>query len=108
MTIYYFNALAGAGKTRALAHEAHRLASRGRKLLFTQPTKLLIDKTITDEFGPLMAKYPIRAIHGDTEPSVISKIVAHIQQSRDGEKFSSSPRPPSCNCPTLSRRTAGA
>jgi hypothetical protein len=84
MTIHYFDALAGAGKTRALAHEAHRRASRGFKLLFTQPTKLLIDKTITDEFGPLVAKYPIRPIHGDTDPSVISKIVAHIQQSRDG------------------------
>jgi len=46
MYIEFFDALAGAGKTRALARYADRLARRGQKVLFVQPTKHLIDKTI--------------------------------------------------------------
>ncbi|WP_169728793.1 DEAD/DEAH box helicase family protein [Salinarimonas rosea] len=82
MTIHYFNALAGAGKTRALARYADRLARRNQKVLFVQPTKLLIDKTIADELRTLDPPYQIRAIHGDTEPdAVVGEIVRHFQDA---------------------------
>jgi hypothetical protein len=83
-SIHYFNALAGAGKTRALARHTDRIARLGHKVLFVQPTKLLIDKTIADEM-PLDPSYPIRAIHGDTDSAgVTEEIVAHFRQDRDG------------------------
>ena len=85
MPIRYFNALAGAGKTRALARRADHLARRGRKVLVVQPTKHLIDKTIEDELQPLDPAYPVRAIHGGTESEhVIGEIIAHFQNMGDG------------------------
>lgn len=88
MTIHIFDALAGAGKTRALAHHADRLARHGTKVLFVQPTKHLISKTITEELHRLDPAYPIRAIHGDSileTSSVVGDIVAHFQAaSPDG------------------------
>lgn len=85
MTIHYFDALAGAGKTRALALYTDRLARRNQKVLFVQPTKHLIDKTIADELDVLDPTYPIRAIHGDTEPDrVIAEIVTHFQNTQQG------------------------
>lgn len=85
MIIHYFDALAGAGKTRALALYTDRLAPRNQKVLFVQPTKHLIDKTIADELDVLDSNYPIRAIHGDTEPDrVIAGIVQHFQNAQRG------------------------
>ena len=82
MTIYFFDALAGAGKTRALARHADRLARLGHKVLFVQPTKHLIAKTIADELRPLDPFYAVRPIHGgcvSNSKSVIAEIVAHFQ-----------------------------
>ncbi len=87
MTIHYFNALAGAGKTHALARYADRLARGGQKVLFIQPTKHLIDKTIQDELLKLNPGYPYKAIHGDTDrktTSVVGDLVAHFQQASPG------------------------
>jgi hypothetical protein len=85
LTIHYFDALAGAGKTRALARHADRLARRGQKVLFTQPTKHLIERTIDGELRPLAPVYPIRAIHGDaTSSSVVGEIVTHFQTAVAG------------------------
>lgn len=84
MTIHYFDALAGAGKTHALALYADRLACRGQKVLFIQPTKHLITKTIEGELQPLDPAYPIRPIHGDTDTAVIQEIVAHFRTTGDG------------------------
>lgn len=87
MTINYFDALAGAGKTYALAQYAHRLAERGEKVLFIQPSKLLIDNTIRDELRKLNPQYPVKAIHGDTDletNSVVADLVAHFQQTAPG------------------------
>ncbi len=87
MLFYYFDALAGAGKTRALAREADRLARFGFKVLFVQPTKHLIDKTIEDELLPLDPPYPCRAIHGDADlegASVVGEIVGHFQDAEAG------------------------
>jgi superfamily II DNA or RNA helicase len=87
MSLNYFNALAGAGKTYALARFADRLARRGHKVLFIQPTKHLINKTIEDELQKLEPQYPLRAIHGDAHletSSVIGDLVAHFQKTRPG------------------------
>lgn len=83
MTIHYFDALAGAGKTRALARHGDRLALRGLKVLIVQPTQHLIDRTLADELRPLDPTYPCRAIHGGTMPrgaSVAGAIVAHFKE----------------------------
>src|SRR4051795_10083630 len=81
MYIEFFDALAGAGKTRTLARFADRLAWRGQKVLFVQPTKHLIDKTIADELGPLDPPYPYPALPGgaNVAGSVVGAIVAHFQ-----------------------------
>lgn len=84
MTIKYFNALAGAGKTRALARYADRLARQGFKALIVQPTMHLIDKTLTDELLSLDPSYPCSAIHRGTVfggASVVGAIVAHFQEA---------------------------
>lgn len=51
--IHYLDALAGAGKTYRLCHYAHDRVLRGGKFVIAQPSKLLIDNTIRDEFGRL-------------------------------------------------------
>ncbi|GJD76716.1 DEAD/DEAH box helicase family protein [Methylobacterium goesingense] len=82
VTIHIFDALAGAGKTRACARYADRLARFGQKVLFVQPTKHLITKTIADELRPLDPPYSVRSIHGGCTPtskSVIAEIVTHFQ-----------------------------
>ncbi len=84
MTIYYFDALAGAGKTRALARYADRLARRGLKVLFVQPTKHLIDSTIAEHLQDPEAPYSVRAIHGDSNletNSVVGDIVHHFRSA---------------------------
>lgn len=84
MTIDIFDALAGAGKTRALVGHSDRLARHGQKVLFVQPTMYLITKTIDDELLPLDPTYAVRPIHGDCvskSESVIAKIVAHFQNT---------------------------
>ena len=86
MTIDILDALAGSGKTRALARYTHYLAGISHKVLFVQPTKHLITKTIADELQPLSPTYPVRAIHGDNHvsKSVIADIVAHFQKAASG------------------------
>lgn len=82
VTIHIFDAPAGAGKTRALARRADRLARLGQKVLFVQPTMHLITKTIDDELRPLDPTYAFRPIHGaciSNSESVIAEIVAHFQ-----------------------------
>lgn len=88
MIIRTFKAPAGSGKTYACAHHADWLARFGQKVLFVQPTKHLIDKTIADELQPLKPAYPVRAIHGDaplSEGSVIAEIVAHFRNAAAGQ-----------------------
>lgn len=84
LTICYFDALAGAGKTRALAREADRRARLGGKVLFVQPTKTLIDNTIKHELRPLNPGYPLKALHGETSPSVVGDIVRHFKECGPG------------------------
>ena len=86
MTVHIFDSLAGSGKTRALARYSHYLAGVSHKVLFVQPTKHLITKTIADELQPLNPAYPVRAIHGDSRvsKSVIADIVDHFQKAAPG------------------------
>ncbi len=84
MTINFLDSLAGSGKTRALARYADRIARRGHKVLFVQPTKHLIEKTIAEELQPLDPSYPILAIHSDTARrtnSVVGDIVNHTRST---------------------------
>lgn len=84
MVIHTLNAPAGSGKTRACARYADRLARRGHKVLFVQPTKHLITKTISDELEPLAPSYPVTALHGGTvapKASVTAAVVAHFKNA---------------------------
>ncbi|MBY0294509.1 MAG: DEAD/DEAH box helicase family protein [Methylobacterium sp.] len=84
MIIHELNTPAGSGKTRACVHFADRLARRGQKVLFVQPTKHLITKTIAEELQPLDPTYSVTALHGDVGPknaSVISAVVAHFKDA---------------------------
>lgn len=80
MTIFYFDALAGAGKTRVLNDEAARRAGLHRKILFAQPSRLLIDKTVAD----MKARHPkasITKIYGNDERAcsgVIKRLCKHF------------------------------
>ena len=86
MSIYYYDALAGAGKTYQLARCADRVARGGQKVLFVQPSKLLITKTIKDEIAPLGPTYPVTPIHSDVTDNVIGTLVDHFKNAgRGGE-----------------------
>ncbi len=83
MIVYELNTPAGSGKTRACARYADRLARDGQKVLFVQPTKDLITKTIAEELQPLAPTYPVREIHSDTclKASVVAEAVAHFKNA---------------------------
>lgn len=84
MIIYELDTPAGSGKTRACARYADRLARGGQKVLFVQPTKHLITKTVAEELQPLDPTYSVTALHGDVGPkdaSVISAVVAHFEDA---------------------------
>jgi hypothetical protein len=78
--IDFLGALAGAGKTYRLSRYAHDRVGRGGKFLFAQPSKLLIDNTVRDEFGRL-SEIPLRAIHGDNCASPTASIIAHSERA---------------------------
>lgn len=80
MTIQYFDALAGAGKTRALVSYAKQLAHVGEHVLFVQPSKLLIDNTIANEIGDIQSTYDVKAIHSGTTPEVVKSIVQFTRE----------------------------
>ncbi len=79
MAISYFDAPAGSGKTHVLVEHAHRLAQLGKKVLFVQPSRELISRTVNETLVPLVPSYSYRAIHGDTHAgNVVAAIVAHF------------------------------
>jgi hypothetical protein len=85
MVIQYFDALAGAGKTRALSRYAIKLATAGERVLFVQPSKQLIKATIADEFRQAASTLSVRAIHGDNSKQVTQEIIQHSKASRPGK-----------------------
>lgn len=80
--IDYLGALAGAGKTYRLSRYAHKGAMQGAKIVIAQPSKLLIDNTVADEFGTL-PEIPLRPIHGGNCDSPVASIIAHSEQAGD-------------------------
>lgn len=81
MTIQYFDALAGAGKTRSLVSYAKQLAHFGEQVLFVQPSKLLIDNTIANEVRQVHESYDVKAIHSGTTQEVVKAIVQHTREN---------------------------
>ena len=78
------DALCGAGKTFALSRKAHTYVERGLKVLFVQPTRLLIEATVAQELGRL-AQVKCRVIHSGTHPHrVASEIIAHMEAHEAG------------------------
>ncbi len=77
-TIFSLGALAGAGKTYRLCRYAHKGATQGAKIVIAQPSMLLIDHTVRDEFGAL-PEIPLRAIHSGNCDSPIASIIAHSE-----------------------------
>ena len=75
MAIQYFDALAGAGKTHALARYAIQLAAAGERVLLVQPSKQLIDATIRDEFVGERRGLSVRAIHSGNTRNVVQSII---------------------------------
>jgi len=82
MAIFYFDAPAGAGKTHVLIEHAHRLARKGQKILFVQPSRELIERTISGMSQTFHPTYPIRPITSDTHGgSVVAAIVGHFRET---------------------------
>ncbi len=82
MAISYFDAPAGSGKTHVLVEHAHRLAQQGKKVLFVQPSRELISRTINETLVPLVPSYSYRAIHGNTDGgNVVAAIVRHFRDT---------------------------
>lgn len=84
MSITYLNALAGAGKTRALVQYAHKMAAIGEAVLFVQPSKLLIEATFKTEVVALQPRYSVAAIHSGNTEQVVRQIVAHMNAAAIG------------------------
>lgn len=85
MAIQYFDALAGAGKTRALSRYAIRLATAGERVLFVQPSKQLIEATIRDELGQAAGAFSVRAVHGGNSRQVVQEIIQHFNSIEPGK-----------------------
>jgi hypothetical protein len=71
--IYFSSAPCAAGKTHQLVKRGCDLVKQGRNVLFLQPTKLLIEKTKTEEFGRLAEPPLVKVFHTDT----VGQGVAH-------------------------------
>lgn len=81
--IHFIDSLAGSGKTYSLARHAHKLARHNQKIIFVQPSKLLIEKTVSEELKRLGAVRS-RVIDGDETGSVIRDIVNHLKSTTPG------------------------
>ncbi|TPQ51484.1 hypothetical protein C2U72_08065, partial [Prosthecomicrobium hirschii] len=55
------------------------MARQGRKVLFVQPSRRLIDQTIRQEIEPLSPSYRMTPIHGDVSHNVVQTLVEHFQ-----------------------------
>ncbi|MCW1841580.1 hypothetical protein [Prosthecomicrobium hirschii] len=55
------------------------MARQGRKVLFAQPSRRLIDQTIRQEIMPLSPSYPVTPIHSDVSGNVVQTLVEHFQ-----------------------------
>jgi len=84
MEIQFLDALAGAGKTRALSRYAIQLATAGGHVLFVQPSKQLIDATIRCEFRDAPRSISVMAIHGGNTRQVVQAIIQNSKENAAG------------------------
>jgi hypothetical protein len=83
--IDFCSAPCGSGKTYQLIRAACRIANRGEIVLFVQPTKELIDKTITEQLLPRSNAPPHQTFYGSsTGNSVARRITEHLKNPPDG------------------------
>jgi hypothetical protein len=83
--IQYCSAPCGSGKTYQLIKAACRIANRGEIVLFVQPTKELIDKTIAEQLLPRSSPPPYQTFYGSsTGNSVARRITEHLENPPDG------------------------
>lgn len=82
MAIFYFDAPAGSGKTHVLVEQAHRMARQGQKLLFVQPSRELISRTISEMLQAFHPTYPFRQMTSDTHGgNVVAAIIGHFRDT---------------------------
>ncbi|SHF71392.1 hypothetical protein SAMN02745157_2820 [Kaistia soli DSM 19436] len=87
MRLIYIDAPAGSGKTRALTEKARWLAHTGDNVLFVQPTKELIDRTIERQLASNQRHTRYEAIYSDDERrgvSVSKQIIERLKSGFDG------------------------
>ena len=79
MTIYFVGAPAGAGKTLAMAHDAHSGAAAGGNILIVLPTRDLMNEVV-----PILqaSRPPIKPelIHGGVVTNVVAAILATLNR----------------------------
>ena len=73
MKINFCSAPCGSGKTHQLIESACRLAKSGEKVLFLQPTKELIDKTIEQELRSRSDPPPHQKFYGATKGQSVAR-----------------------------------
>ena len=84
MKIDFCSAPCGSGKTYQLIEAACRIANRGEIVLFVQPTKELIDKTIAEQLLPRSNAPPHQTFYGSsTGNSVARRITEHLKNPPD-------------------------
>lgn len=69
----------GSGKTTAASQHAKRLAAQGQKTLLLQPTKELIDKTLSAHFADGAVR--VRAIHTGLCDEPVAELVRHLREA---------------------------
>ncbi|MCR4524128.1 DEAD/DEAH box helicase family protein [Bosea sp. 47.2.35] len=79
-TIILHDAPAGSGKTRSLCQIAAKMANKGEAIIFVQPTKELISKTI-EKFPKLENGAEIRRIDSDVIKSTVASIMKYLRES---------------------------
>ena len=73
MRINFCSAPSGSGKTRQLIESACRLAHKGKNVLFLQPTKELIDKTIGQELRNRSDPPPYQKFYGASKGHSVAR-----------------------------------
>jgi hypothetical protein len=73
MKINFCSAPCGSGKTRQLIESASRLANKGANVLFLQPTKELIDKTIEQELQRRSDSPPYQKFYGASKGHSVAR-----------------------------------
>jgi hypothetical protein len=83
--INYINGFCGSGKTFAIARFAKQQVERGNKVLLVQPTKNLIDETITTTFAACgIDRSDYRTISSATHSRATTAIREHLDNPADG------------------------